>query len=235
MKAKGCLVAAVVLLIIGAIGLALVGPGLLRAGERVYRPIARMKGAQTEFETWSDQHTFKVPEGVVIASEQLDRFLTLRRRLDSVNEKNPLPVGDLKRNQAPDLSQIEGLLQGVGGAVTGRMDAYREVDMPPAEYRYLERVIYRVWLRPLRAKGIDPAAAVRAAGEIAKLAASQGDASLARHLKRLADELATRRVPAPDGFPAAAHELLLSKAAEIDALIDVGSSASMRGGPSVDF
>jgi hypothetical protein len=236
MKGKGCLIAIAVALGLATILLGLIGPSLLREGERFYRPIAKMKGAQTDFETWSEGHKFKAPSTVEASAEQLDRFLALRLRLDAVNEKNPLPIETMRRNERPTLAEVGGLLEGMGGAVTGRMDAYREVGMAPEEYRYLERVVYRLWLRPLRAKGLDPAAVARVSRELSDLAASEKDATVAGRLKHLARNMTERRVPAPEGFPEGVHALLLARAIEIDALIDAGPALPVRGGrASVDF
>jgi hypothetical protein len=229
MKAKGCLIALAVGLGLMALFLALVGPTVVREGGKIYRPIAQMQGAQKDFEAWTEQHTFKAPSSVSVTEDQLKRFLDLRRRLDAVDEKNPLPIEGMRRNERPKLAEIEGMLEGVGGMASGRMDAYREIGMPPEEYRYLERVIYRQWLRPLRAKGLDPAAVARAAKEVTELASTEKDAAVASRLKGIARNLLERRVPAPDGFPAETHALLLTRATEIDALIDAGPSAPMRG------
>lgn len=235
-KAKGCLIAIAVGLGFMALLLALVGPAMVREGGRIYRPIAQMQGAQKDFETWSREHDFKAPLDVSLSAEQLHRFLGLRRHLDAINEKNPLPIEGMRRNQRPSLSQIQGLLEGMGGSVSGQMDAFREAGMPPEEYRYLERIVYRRWLRPLRAKGLDPAAVSRAAKELTTLAAAEKDAAVAGRLKRLAQSLSEQRVPAPEGIPPEVHAILLARAIEIDALIDVGPAIPLRGGRTrLDF
>lgn len=230
MKGKGCLMVVAVTLGLMAILLAFIGPTLLREGGRIYRPIAQMQGAQKDFETWSREHSFKTPSEVTLSAEQLDRFLKLRKRLDEVDEENPLPIEDMKRNERPSLAEIEGLLEGVGGAVSGRMNAYREEGMTTEEYRYIERLVYRRWLRPLRLKGLDPAAVARVSKELTDLAANEKDAAVASRLRGLAGRLSSERVPVPEGFPADVHELLLNRATEIDALIDAGPSVPIRGG-----
>jgi len=234
MKARGCLIALAVGLALMALALALVGPMIVREGGKFYEPIAKMQGAQKSFEDWSREKAFKKPARTELSSEQLERFLKLRRHLDAVDEKNPLPVEDMRRNERPNLAQIQGLIEGVGGAVTGRMDAYREAGMTPDEYGYIERVVYRLWLRPLRAKGLDPAAVSRVAKELSDLAAAEKDAAVASRLRQLARTIAARRVPAPPDFPAEVHSLLLERATEIDALIDAGRSGS-SGRNRVDF
>ena len=235
-KGKGCLIVVAIGLGLLATALALVGPTVLREGEKLYRPIARMQGAQTEFETWTREHPFKAPAEIALSAGQLEAFLKLRRRLDAVAEENPLPDEGTGRRERPSISEIEGMLEGVGGAVSGRMDAYRESGMPPDEYRYIERVVYRQWLRPLREKGSDPAAVARAAKEVTNLAAGETNATVKGRLQRLAQDLAERRVPPPPGFPPEIHALLLGHAAEIDALLDEGPSVgSRRGRGRIDF
>jgi hypothetical protein len=235
-KAKGCLIAAALGLGLVGLALALVAPTLLREGGKIYRPIAQMRGAQKDFEAWSFEHAFKAPGEVSLTAEQIDRFLALRRRIDTIDEKNPLPMDGLKRNARPSLSQIEGVLEGVGGSVTGQMDAFREAGMTPDEYRYIERVVYRRWLRPLRTKGLDPAAVSRAAKELVALAAAEKDAAVAARLNRLAQSLKEQRVPAPEGIPAEVHALLMARAIEIDALIEAAPAIPLRGGRTrVDF
>ena len=229
MKGKGCLIGAAVGLGLMTVLLALIGPTLLREGGRIFRPIVKLKGAQNDFEDWIEKHRFSAPAEVTVTSEQLDRFLKLRRRLGVVGEENPLPIEGIRRNERPKLAEIEGLIEGMGGAVAGRMDAYREAGMPPEEYRYLERIVYRLWLRPLRAQGLDPACVARAAGELSVLATSEKNGTVASRLKRLAQDLLERRVSAPAGFSAETHALLLSRATDIDALIDAGPSMPMRG------
>jgi len=229
-KAKGCLIGAAVGLGLIALFLALLGPTLVREGGRIIGPIAKIKGEQNEFEAWAAGHRFKAPESVTVSAEQLDRFLKLRRLLDALDQKSPLRGEVMERDRPPTLAEVGDLIEGVGGSVAGQMAAHREASMPPAEYHYLERIIYRTWLRPLRAGGLDPLAVARAAKALNDLAASEKDAAIAGRLTRLAQGLVAQRVPLPEGFPAEVHALLLARAAEIDALIDVGPAIPMRGG-----
>lgn len=234
MKARGCLIVLAVGLALMALALALVGPTLVREGGKFYEPIAKMQGAQKAFEDWEREQAFKTPPATELSSAQLDRFLDLRRRLAAVDEQNPLPGEGMRRNERPSVAEIQGLIEGVGGAVTGRMDAYREAGMTPDEYRYIERVVFRLWLRPLRAKGLDPAAVSRVAKELSDLAAAEKDAAVASRLRQLARTIAARRVPVPSDFPAEIHSLLLEHATDIDALIDAGRSGP-AGRNRVDF
>ena len=100
--------------------------------------------------------------------------------------------------------------------------------MSSSEYRYLDRLIYRKWLRPLRAKGVDPASVARASKELVEAARSEKDAAVAGRLRAIAASMLKNRVSAPEGIPEEAHALLLAHAAEIDALLEAGSPLPIR-------
>jgi hypothetical protein len=229
-KAKGCLIAAAIGMGIVATGLAIVGPSLVRKGEQLYRPIAKMSSAQKDFEAWSSARKYERPNGVVISAEQVDRFLKLRRQIEAVEREHPMPEEELAKHKEdkPSIEDIAGVLQGVGASISEGMDAFRKADMTPDEYGYIEGVIYRSWLKRLKVAGTDPAAIQRAAKEVSDLAGSQKDAAIAAALKKLAKELPSRRIPAPEGMPAEVHELLLARAVEIESLSDVASVLSNR-------
>lgn len=92
------------------------------------------------------------------------------------------------------------------------------------------------WLRPLRAKGLDPAVGAQVSREIEGLAATEQDAAMAKRLKALAVKVSKQRVPVPEGFPAEVHALLLARANEIDALIESGSALpGPTGRTRIDF
>lgn len=228
MKAKGCLIALAVALGLLFVFMALIGPRLLEEGERFYRPIARIQGAQKDFEAWEEAHTFKETETISVSADQLERFLKLRKQLGAVNEANPLPDDANRPSKRPDLSEIAGIIEGVGGNVTGRMSAYQEIGMSSSEYRYLDRLIYRRWLRPLRTTGVDPSSVARAAKELLDAAQSEKDVVVANRLRAIASLMRKNRVPAPAGIPDDLHALLLSRAPEIDALLEVGSPLPVR-------
>lgn len=226
MKAKGCLIALAVTLGLGFVVAAIVGPRLLRAGERIYRPIAKIQGAQKDFEAWEEQHSFKEPSRPELSAAKLDQFLALRKKFAAIDAANPLPQGRSRRVQSVD--EFQGIMEGVGGNVVGRMAAYREAEMTSDEYRYLDHLIYALWLRPLRSNGQDPSSIARAIKEIEDAAAHESDAAVSRKLRSISAALRTKRIEVPPGIPPDLHALLFSRVGEIDALVDQGGPIDGR-------
>ena len=223
MKARGCLIAVGVVLAVLAMAAAVFGPGLVRRGQRIYEPIAKMQKSEQDFDAWKRSRKYRTPKDVELTSEQLDRFLKLRRAIEELNAKRPSPEERFEGKEKPGFDDVEGMLGGLGASLVEGMELYKAADMTPDEYRYIGRIIYVKWLRPLKRAGNDPAAIQRVAQEIRALAASATDAGVARALRQLADEFPKRRVEAPEGVPPAVHALLLPRAQEIDALADAVS------------
>lgn len=220
MRMKGCLIALGAALAVAATALALVGPALVREGRRLYAPISRMKTAGEDFEKWVREHPWEEPATPTLAEDQVARFLGLRRELQRVTEETDSRTASFAKREKPTLRDVPAIAEGVGGLVAEELKAFRRAGMTPAEYRYLDRLIYRSWLGGLRSQGADPAASEAAAREIEKAAAAEHDPKLARELRRVADETRQKKPPAPEGVPPGIHSLLLARASEIQALTE---------------
>jgi hypothetical protein len=217
MKARGCLIAiGVVLALVGAVA-AVFGPGALRRARSMYAPISRMKVEQTEFEAWTRGKAWREPAVPALGPEKLDAFLALRRDLRRLETKG----NELRRRGPADgerarLRDVPAIMEGVGGLLGERFAAFREHDIVPAEYDYLEHLVYVTWLGGISTEGDDPAARERAAREIDQAAAREGGAVRARMQQAAAD--LRGRVPGPPaGIPGDIHRLLLSRVTEIEA------------------
>jgi hypothetical protein len=217
MKARGCLIAiGVVLALVGAVA-AVFGPGALRRARSMYAPISRMKVEQREFEAWARQRAWSEPKAPELSPQKLDAFLALRRDLHALEDKGT----ELRRRAPADgqrtrIEDVPAIVEGVGGVLRERFAAFRRHDIVPAEYDYLEHLVYVTWLGGIATGGDDPAARERAAHEIDQAAGREGGAVRAR-LQQVAADL-RRHVPrAPAGIPEDVHGLLLSRVAEIEA------------------
>lgn len=91
-----------------------------------------------------------------------------------------------------------------------------EAGLNQAEYRYLERTVYRPWRRALKHAGTYPVTVVAAADEIDRAAAAERDEALAQKLRAVSAAMRERRPEAPDGIPADIHALLLSRLGDIE-------------------
>jgi hypothetical protein len=211
----GCAGAAAV----ASVGLALVAPTLVREAGKVVGPIQEMKRRQTALDAMVDEVGWKRPERDALTAQQLDRFFTVRSRVEAARRGagpslDRLPTKDV--DSLEELRQVPEIIRGVSGVVGAEMDALIEARMPPAEYHWIERLVYERWRGALKKAGRYPIAVHAAAGEVAAAATDETDSRVRARLERLAAAMKARRPAPPDGFDPGIHELLLSRLAEIE-------------------
>jgi hypothetical protein len=206
---------------VASIGLAVVGPSLLREGARYSAPFKQMKRQQKALNEMVDQVSWKRPETDALGLEQLDRFLKLRQKLDTVLRTSDDPFSGFHGNGSHDpdlekLTKVPEMFQGMSDRVGAEIDAFLEVRMTPDEYRWIERLVYERWRGALRRAGTYPTAVRAAAAELATAAASEKDAAVRRRLERLAAEMRARQPAPPEGLNPEVHRLLLSRIDDIE-------------------
>jgi hypothetical protein len=202
-----------------SIGLVLVMPTLIREGRRVAGPIGRMQRSQDALDAMSRKASWKRPEKDALTPEQLDRFFAVRKRIDAVRRTTDLDLDRLPRRHVrtlEELKQVPGVIQGVSEIVGAEMDAFVEAGMPPAEYHWIERLVYQRWRGPLRRAGTYPVAARAAAEEIDAAATRETDPRVRSRLKAVAEDLRRRSPGPPEGFDPEIHALLLSRIDEVE-------------------
>jgi hypothetical protein len=204
---------------IASVGLALVAPTLVREAGQVLGPIQEMKRRQTALDAMVDEVGWKRPEPDALTAAQLDRFFTVRTQVETARRGagpslDSLPTKDV--DSLEELRQVPGIIRGVSGVVGAEMDALLAVRMPPAEYHWIERLVYERWRGELKKAGRYPLAVHAAAGEVAAAAVAEPDARVRARLARLAAEMKARRPAPPEGFDAGIHELLLSRLDEVE-------------------
>jgi hypothetical protein len=154
-----------------------------------------------------------------LTPEQLDRFFAVRKRVDAVRRTTNLDLDQLPRKHVrtlEELKQVPGVIQGVSDLVGAEMDAFVEAGMTPAEYHWIERLVYERWRGPLRAAGTYPVAARAAAGEIDAAAARETDPRVRARLQAVAEDLRRRSPGPPEGFDPQVHALLLSRIDDVE-------------------
>jgi hypothetical protein len=211
----GCAGAAAVV----SIGVALVAPTVVREARRVAGPIGRMKRSQAALDDMADKAARKRPEKDALSAEQLDRFFAVRKRVDAARRQSDLQLDRLPRKHIrtlEELKQVPGVIQGVSDIVGAEMDAFVEVGMPPAEYHWVERLVYERWRGPLRRAGTYPVAALAAVAEIEGAASRETDARVRARLKAVAEDLRRRTPEPPEGFDPQIHALLLSRIDDVE-------------------
>jgi hypothetical protein len=204
---------------VASVGLALVAPTLVREAGNVVGPIQEMKRRQTALDAMVDEVGWKRPERDVLTAVQLDRFFSVRARVEAARRSagpslDTLPSKDV--DSLEELRQVPEIIRGVSGVVGAEMEALLAARMPPAEYHWIERLVYERWRGELKKVGRYPLAVHAAAGEVAAAAADETDVRVRARLERLAAAMKARRPAAPEGFDPGIHELLLSRLDEVE-------------------
>jgi hypothetical protein len=204
---------------LASIGVALVAPTVVRQARRVAGPIGRMQRSQERLDSMVEKAGWKRPGKDVLSPEQLDRFFAVRKRVDAARRQPSLRLDDLPRKRVrtvQELQQIPGVIEGVSDVVGAEMDAFVDGGMTPAEYHWIERLVYERWRGPLRRAGTYPLALRAAAAEIDAAAEAETDGRVRGRLRAVAEDLRGRVPGPPEGFDPAIHALLLSRIEEIE-------------------
>lgn len=204
---------------VASVGIALVAPTFIREAGQVVGPIQEMKRRQTALDDMTDEIGWKRPERDALSKEQLDRFFEVRRRVEAAHREADPSLDELPRKNVrtlEELRKVPGVIRGVTDVVGAQIDALVAARMPPAEYHWIERLVYERWRGELKKVGRYPAAVRAAADEIADAAGREPDPRVRARLERLAAEMKARAPAAPDGFDPAIHELLLSRLEDVE-------------------
>ncbi len=204
---------------VASVGLALLAPTLVREASRVVGPIQKMKRTQTALDDMVDEVGWKRPEKDALSPEQLDRFFAVRARIEAARRDAGPSLDSLPRKNVrtlEELKQVPDIIRDVSDVVGAEMDAFVALRMPPAEYHWIERLVYERWRGALRQAGSYPAAVRAAAAEIAAAAASEPDARVRTRLERLASGMKARTLAPPEGVGPGIHELLLSRIDDVE-------------------
>lgn len=204
---------------VGSVGLALLAPTLLREASQVIEPIQKVKRTQAALDDMVDEIGWKRPEADALTPEQLDRFFAVRERVEAARRHAGPSLDNLPRKNVrslEELRQVPGIIRDVTGVVGAEMDAFVAVRMPPAEYHWIERLVYERWRGALKKAGSYPVALRAAAAEIESAAGREPDARVRARLERLATDMKARAPAPPDGFDPGIHALLLSRIDDVE-------------------
>jgi hypothetical protein len=149
---------------LASVGLVLVAPGLVGEAARLAGPIRRLNRSQAALDEMAEKAAWKPPAKDPLSADQLDRFFAVRGRVAEARRHSDPNLDQLPRKHVrtlEELKQVPGVIQGVSAFVGAEMDAFVAAGMPPAEYHWIERLVYLRWRGPLRAPGTYPVAARR--------------------------------------------------------------------------
>ena len=145
------MVGAGVVLVLATTTAAVLLPGMVRRFREFSAPLQQMRSSQQDFEAWSKEHPWHEPVAPTVSKEQLDRFLALRKELQQLEEDTPRPRRE-PGDPRPRFEDVPRIVGGVSGYVSARLEAFKRAGMTNAEYRYLDRLVYRRWLSALRGR-----------------------------------------------------------------------------------
>jgi hypothetical protein len=207
------------LVAVASVGAALFGPALVREAGKVVGPIQKVKRSQAALDDMVDKAAWKRPEHDALAAGQLDRFFRVRERIGKARGEAGPRLDELPRKRVrsvEELQKLPGIIRDVTGIVGAEMDAFVEEGMTPAEYHWIERLVYERWRGPLRKAGSYPVALRAAAAEVEAAAAREGDPRVRSRLERIAAEMRARSPDPPAGLAPEIHALLLSRIDDVE-------------------
>lgn len=204
---------------VASVGLAVVGPTLVREVSRFAAPIQRMRGKQAALDAMVEKAAWKRPERDTLSAGRLDTFLALRKRIDQAVRGAEGAFDSLPRRRVRGLEELKHVpdaLEGVSGVVGAEVDAFVAEGMTPAEYHWIERLVYTRWRSALRRAGTYPAAVRAAAVEVEAAARREKPGPLRSRLERLAQEMRARVPDPPEGIDLATHQALLARVDDVE-------------------
>ena len=204
---------------VASVGIALLAPTLLREASQVIAPIQKLKRTQAALDDMVDEVGWKRPERDTLSKQQLDRFFAVRERVLAARRNAGPSLDNLPRKNVrslEELQQVPGIIRDVTGVVGAEMDALVAARMPPAEYHWIERLVYERWRGPLRKAGSYPVSLRAAAAEITAATRSETDARVRARLERLATDMKARVPAPPEGLAPEIHALLLSRIDDVE-------------------
>src|SRR5262245_43064503 len=109
--AKGCGMAVAGVAVILVVGVALVGPGLMRRGKQLYAPVTRLRSAGEQLDQLGKQYPWSEPAEPSASADQLDRFLAVRGELATLYRSGK---GMPQHRENPSFDEVQKALDEVG-------------------------------------------------------------------------------------------------------------------------
>ncbi len=204
---------------VASVGMALLAPTLLREASQVIAPIQKLKRTQAALDDMVDEVGWKRPERDTLSKQQLDRFFAVRERVVAARRNAGPSLDNLPRKNVrslEELQQVPGIIRDVTGVVGAEMDALVAVRMPPAEYHWIERLVYERWRGPLKKAGSYPVALRAAAAEITSATRTRDGRPRARPPRTARADMKARVPAPPEGLAPEIHALLLSRIDDVE-------------------
>lgn len=152
--ARGCWTALLIAAVV-VIGLAVVvGPTVYREGRAVAGPVVEMAKTEDKLESLDSEFRFTPPSDTAqLTEERLQEFLAVRRELQPLYVSWRDAVATIEREHGESWLGAKQTLTATRDVMTGQIVALRNAGMSPAEFQWLEDLVYQRW-RPAQGDAI---------------------------------------------------------------------------------
>jgi hypothetical protein len=145
--ARGCLTAALVVVALVLVAALLVGPTLYREGKAFVEPVMAMAKIEEALDELDQEFRFTATEGdLEMAEDRLQAFLAVRRELKPLYESWREAVSRIEREHRDSWQGAKEAVASTRHVMTGQVSALRSGRMSPAEFLWLEELVYERWL-----------------------------------------------------------------------------------------
>jgi hypothetical protein len=136
-----------VIVIVAAV---VVGPTLFREGRAVVAPVVDMARSEEALAALDKEFPFSRPEGdAEVTEERLLAFLGVRRELKPMYVTWQEAIRAVEREHRESWAGAKQALTSTRDVITGQIGALRSARMSPAEFRWLEELVYGTWSEAL--------------------------------------------------------------------------------------
>lgn len=209
--------------IVCCVGLAaLVGPTVYREGRAVFEPIRNLSSIEDRLFELNTSLPFEAPSEITIDEARLQAFLSIRGALKDQYATWQAAVEEAEDHHGDSWSGAKKVITLTSEVFDAQIESFERFQMSPDEFLWLERVVYRKWLREVDRLPSGAAAAtvthrLRVATEedlalVTSLQRLHGDSAALSDLEnhfRLRQATLDQPEPSPvEGIAEAVHSLL---------------------------
>ncbi|MCU0305887.1 MAG: hypothetical protein MUC56_17680 [Thermoanaerobaculales bacterium] len=237
----------IVLVILALLG-AVYGPGLVRQGRSLVGPIVDIAQTEERLAALDRELGFTPPADGVVPAERLEVFLEIRRALRPRYLEWEELARTIERRKQEDWEAAMEALGAVREVMTFQIDTLRSHGMAPAEFIWIEDLVYDAWApkvdEAIRAGAVDDALRAATSDDLAALTelerrhgASPATRELADRLRRRLGELGAAGPPRVEGVSEANSALFWGHREairELDFAALAGLHRAIRGSENVD-
>jgi hypothetical protein len=133
-----------VVAILGILAL-IYGPGLYREGKALVGPIVELAQIEERLAELDTEMPFEIPNDGIVSEERFAAFLDIRRELLPHYQNWEVLERQLQRTGEEDWAAAKEALAAIREILSAQLDALTSHEMPPAEFIWIEDLVYVTW------------------------------------------------------------------------------------------